>query len=263
MRRLCQNGGRWLRLSVLGYRALFAWLNPLDYLTIKILEPIAQLLFFTFLGQFAGFDPAYFALGNAVRLASISGLYGSVMVMIEERMNGTLPLVVASTTPIGQTLVTRVALQGLDGVLTTVLGLAVSFLFLGLDASAVQWLWLLPALLITSYAIAGLGLFVSIFGVFGVDLGFVMNFVYTLLLLFCGVNFSITLLPPAFQVVAHLLPLTHGLLAIRAIVAGDLTGVPFYLFLETLLGCSYGLSGYLLFRHAEYRARVQGTLELV
>ncbi|MCE7982569.1 MAG: ABC transporter permease [Caldilinea sp. CFX5] len=263
MRTLCQNGGRWLRLSLLGYRALFSWLNPLDYLTIKILEPMAQLLFFTFLGQFAGFDPAYFALGNAVRLASISGLYGSVMVMIEERMSGTLPLVVAASTPIGQTLVTRVALQGLDGLLTTALGLTVSFLFLGLDAGSVQWLWLLPALLITSYAIAALGLFVSIFGVFGVDLGFVMNFVYTLLLLFCGVNFPITLLPPALQLVAHLLPLTHGLLAIRAIVAGDLTGVPFHLFLETVIGCGYALSGYLLFRYAEYRARVQGTLDFV
>jgi ABC-2 type transport system permease protein len=136
----CQSAGRWLRLSLLGYRALFSWLNPLDYLTIKILEPIAQLLFFTLLGQFAGFDPAYFALGNAVRLASISGLYGSVLVMIEERINGTLQLVVASATPIGQTLVTRMALQGLDGLLTTGLGLAVSVLFLGLDASQVQWL---------------------------------------------------------------------------------------------------------------------------
>lgn len=263
MSALIQSSARWLRLSLLGYRALFAWLNPLDYVTIKLVEPLAQLLFFTLLGQFAGLDPAYFALGNAVRLASISGLYGSVMVMLEERISGTLQLVIASATPIGQTLVTRMALQGLDGMLTTLLGLGVSFLFLGLDASQVQWLWLLPALLITAYAIAALGLFVSIFGVFGVDLTFVMNFVYTLLLLLCGVNFSITLLPPVLQLVAHLLPLTHGLLAIRAIVAGDLTDVPFYLCLEILIGCSYGVAGYFLFRYAEYRARVQGTLDLV
>jgi ABC-2 type transport system permease protein len=258
-----QTGARWLRLSLLGYQALFAWLNPLDYLTIKVVEPLAQLLFFTLLGQFAGLDPAYFALGNAVRLASISGLYGSVIVMSEERMSGTLQLVIASATPIGQTLVTRMALQGLDGVLTTLLGLGVSFLFLGLDANQVQWFWLLPALLITSYAIASLGLFVSIFGVFGVDLSFVMNFVYTLLLLLCGVNFPVTLLPPFLQVIAHLLPLTHGLLAIRAIVAGEMTGVLFHLCVETSIGLAYGVGGYLLFRYAEYRARVSGALDLV
>jgi len=255
--------GRWLRLSLLSYRALFAWLNPLDYVIVKIMEPLAQLLFFTLLGAFAGLDPAYFALGNAIRLASVSGLYGCVVVMAEERISGTLQVVMASATPIGQTLITRMAMQGLDGVVTTLLGLTVSFLFLGVDASHVQWVWLLPALLITSYAISCLGLLVSIFGVFGVDLTFVMNLVYTLLLLFCGVNFPITLLPTYFQAVAQLLPLTHGLIAIRALVAGETAGVVTQLSLEALIGLGYGLSGYFLFRYAEYRARVRGTLDLV
>jgi len=263
MQNVVQRSGRWLRLSVLGYRALFAWLNPLDYLTIKIIEPIAQLLFFVLLGQFAGLDAAYFILGNAVRLASVSGLYGCVMVMIEERMNGTLQLVTASATPLAQTLVARIALQGLDGVLTSALGLTVGFLFLGLDASQVNWGWLLLALLVTSYAIAGLGLFVSIFGVFGVDLTFIMNLAYTLLLLLCGVNFPITLLPLPLQIIANLLPLTHGLTAVRAIAIGDLTGVPGQLLLEALIGLGYGIGGYLLFRYAEYRARVLGTLDLI
>ena len=260
---LSETIARWLRLSLLGYRALFAWLNPLDYLTIKIIEPIAQVLFFTLLGQFAGLDPAYFALGNAVRLASVSGLYGCVIVMMEERMSGTLQLVIASATPIGQTLVARIALLGLDGLLTTLLGLGVGFLFFGLDVSQVDWVWLFMALLITSYAIAGLGLFISIFGVFGVDLTFAMNFAYTLLLLLCGVNFPVEALPLPLQLVANLLPLTHGLAAIRAIVAGESSNVLLNLGIEALIGLLYGLSGYFLFRYAEYRARVLGTLDLV
>lgn len=263
MSSLIQNVARLVRLSLLGYRALFAWLNPWDYLTIKVIEPLAQILFFALLGHFAGLDPAYFVLGNAVRLASVSGLYGCVMVMIEERMTGTLQLVIASTTPIGQTLLARMALQGLDGLLTTALGLSVGFLFFGLDASQVQWTWLLPALLITSYGIAGLGLLVSTFGVFGVDLDFIMNLTYTLLLLFCGVNFPVEAMPALLQLVSNLLPLTHGLAAIRSIVSGDLTGVAGQLALEAIIGLAYGLSGYLLFRYAEYRARVLGTLDLV
>lgn len=263
MTTLIQMLGRGGRLSLLGYRALFAWLNPLDYLTIKLIEPIAQMLFFVLLGQFAGHDPAYFVLGNAVRLAAISGLYGCVMVMIEERMSGTLQLVIASPTPMAQTLLARIALQGIDGVLTSLLGFTVGILFLGLDVSQVQWGWLILALLVTSYAIAGLGLFVSIFGVFGVDLTFMMNLAYTLLLLLCGVNFPITSLPMPLQVVANLLPLTHGLTAVRAIVVGNLTDVPLQLGLEALIGLAYGIGGYLLFRYAEYRARVQGTLDLI
>jgi ABC-2 type transport system permease protein len=254
---------RLLRLSLLSYRALFAWLNPWDYLTVKVIEPIVQILFFTVLGQFAGLDPAYFVLGNAVRLASVSGLYGSILVMMEERMSGTLQLVVASATPIGQTLVARMALQGLDGLVTTGLGLGIGFFFLGLDASHVQWLWLLVALLVTSYGIASLGLLVSVFGLFGMDLTFVMNFVYTMLLLFCGVNFPVEALPAPLQLVGNLLPLTHGLAAVRAIVSGSFTDVYAHLALEALIGMAYGIGGYLLFRHAEYRARVLGTLDLI
>lgn len=258
-----QRIGRLLRLSFLGYRALFAWLNPWDYVTVKVIEPIVQILFFALLGQFAGLDPTYFVLGNAVRLASVSGLYGCIMVMMEERMSGTLQLVVASATPISQTLVARMALQGLDGLITTGLGLGIGFLFFGLDASHVYWGWLLLALLITSYGIASLGLLVSVFGIFGMDLTFVMNFAYTLLLLLCGVNFPVAALPAPLQVVGNLLPLTHGLAAIRALVSGSFTGVYEQLALETLIALAYGIGGYLLFRYAEYRARVLGTLDLV
>lgn len=255
--------GRLVRLAVLGYRALFAWLNPWDYLTVKIIEPIAQILFFALLGQFAGLDPAYFVLGNAVRLASVSGLYGCIMVMMEERISGTLQFVVASATPISQTLVARMVLQGLDGLITTGLGLGIGFFFFGMDASRVHWGWLLLALLITAYGIAGLGLFVSVFGIFGMDLTFVMNFAYTLLLLLCGVNFPVDALPAPLQLVGNLLPLTHGLAAIRAIVSGTFTDVYAHLVLEALIGLAYGIGGYLLFRYAEYRARVLGTLDLV
>ena len=39
--------------TVLSYVALFAWLRPITYTASKIIMPLTQMLFFTFLGSFA------------------------------------------------------------------------------------------------------------------------------------------------------------------------------------------------------------------
>ena len=256
-------GGRFARQSVLTYLALFSWLTPRDYIVAKIAEPVAQIIFFSLVGIYAGEDPAYFALGNAVRLAAVSGLYGCSIMMMEERDSGTLPAIVAAAAPLSETFLARGMLQGLDGVLTSLIGLGVGAWLFGLDFSLVSWPWLITALLITSYAMTGLGTLVSTMGLIGTDLNLGMNAAYTLLLLLCGVNFPLASLPPPLQIAGKLLPLTHGLAAVRLLVEGTFTGVIPLLIREGLIGIGYTAIAFALFRVTEYRARVLGTLDLV
>ncbi len=79
--------------TLLSYIALFHWLNPPTYLASKILMPLAQILFFTFLGVYAtGLDNAsFYVIGNAVQIAAVSGIYGVTMSIGGDRYNGTLP----------------------------------------------------------------------------------------------------------------------------------------------------------------------------
>lgn len=240
-------------------RALFGWLQPRDYIIIKFLQPASELLFFALLGAFAGQDPAYMALGNAVWLVAVSGLYGCTSVMLNERYSGTLPAIIAAPVPTSQTFVGRSLMQVFDGLTTVALG----FILGGLNFSQVNWLWLVIALIIISYAVTGLGTLVATSGLIGSDLDVVMNLAYSALILLTGVNFAVALLPEPARLVAHLLPLTHGLSAVRQIFEGALAGIPRLLFLEALIGTVYWIGGYALFRTAEYRARVKGTLELV
>lgn len=254
---------RFFRQSLFSYRALFGWLQPRDYLIMKVLEPATQIIFFSVLGAFAGKDPAYFALGNAVRVASVSGLFGCASVMLNERRSGTLQQVTASAMPLAQTFIARAALQGLDGLTTIAAGFLLGSALFGLDFSQVHWGWMLLALVITSYAMSGLGILVATSGLVGTDLNMTMNLAYATLIVLCGVNFPVEALPGPVQTVARLLPLTHGLEAVRAIFAGNLEQAPLLMLKEAGLGLLYGTGGYFLFRIAEYRARVLGTLELV
>src|SRR5258708_19486307 len=67
--------------TVLSYVALFAWLRPVTYMASKILMPLAQMFFFVFLGSYAsgGKNQDFYVIGNAIQIASISGIFGVTM----------------------------------------------------------------------------------------------------------------------------------------------------------------------------------------
>jgi ABC-2 type transport system permease protein len=251
------------RQAFFAYRALFGWLNPQAYLVMKVLEPATQIVFFSALGSFAGRDPSYYALGNAVRVASVSGIFGCAMVMAGDRRAGTLAAVIASVTPAWETFVSRSIFQVMDGLTTVIVGFFIGGMFFGLDFGQVNWFWLVLALIATSYAMSGLGMLVGASGLVGTDINMVMNLAYAALIVLCGVNFPVSELPSVVQRISSLLPLTHGLEAIRHLFDGHLNDVPALLLTEIGLGTIYILGGFMVFHWAEQKARHAGTLELM
>jgi len=244
------------------YRALFTWLKPSTYLVLKILAPITQVLFFTLLGQATGGDPEYYIVGNSTQLAVTSGIFGIIQVIITERRMGTLPQLIIVPTSSAITFYGRSLFLILDGLTSIGVGFAVGALLFGLDFSNVNWLWLALALLITCFAVSGLGLTLGVIGLVGTDLNLLLNVALSILLVICGVNFPVEELPRAVQSLARLLPLTHGLMAVRATFAGHITEVPRYIGWEALVGCGYMALGYAMFFYFERLARKRGTLEL-
>jgi ABC-2 type transport system permease protein len=136
-------------------------------------------------------------------------------------------------------------------------------LLLGLDLSRTN----LPALgltiLITTFSTSGLGLLMGCLSLITLNVMFVNNAVYFGLLIFSGANVPLATLPAVLQGVSQALPLTRGIAAARAIVAGASLGeVTPLLAGEFLIGVIYVLLGYVLFRWFEYEAKRRGTLEV-
>ena len=52
-------------------------------------------------------------------------------------------------------------------------------------------------------------------GLYGKDFFFVANLAYFLMLLFCGVNVPLSVLPGWMSAISRCLPLTHGIMAAR------------------------------------------------
>ena len=71
-------------------------------------------------------------------------------------------------------------------------------------------------------------------------------------------------MPIGLEQLGALLPITHGLEAVRAALSGEgIGGISGELGLEAAVGLAYGVAGYLLFRLSEAYARRSGAYETV
>ena len=248
----------------MSYGMLFNWARPSIYIPTLIGGPTFQLLFFAALGSYAsGKSPAYFAIGNAVQVSAVAGIFGMTMAIANERWFGTLPALLA--TPAN-----RVALFAgrflpflANGLFVSVYAFGVGILLLGvrLDPSTIGVVAL--ALVVTVFSCTAMGALqgsVSLRlrdGLLGANL-LVMGF-----LLFCGVNIPLEALPGWMQFVGNLLPFTHGLEAVRQAAEGaGLNQVGGLILTELLIGVIYALLAFFLFRFLEQSARRNATLDV-
>lgn len=264
MRRLVASLRIFVSGAWLSYIALFTWTQPTSYIASKVLMPLSQILFFTYLGISAtGRDTAeFYVVGNALQVAALNGIYGVTMTVGFERNIGTLIYLVGSPADRVVTFLGRTLFNMLDGMLTVVLGFMWGVALLGLDLSEANLLGLALTILITAASSCGLGLMMGSISLMALNVMFVNNTVYFLLLIFSGANLSLDKMPAWIQAVGTGLPLTRGIRSARLLVTGASLGEVWPLLAGELgVGLAYALVGFALFRWFELQAKRRGTLE--
>ena len=93
-------------------------------------------------------------------------------------------------------------------------------------------------------------------GAAGAETAVLSNLVMGVLLIFCGVNVALGALPQWMESVGRVLPLTHGIEAARAVVAGaDWSQVAGLVGTEVLIGVVYLLIGLVMLHYLEIESR--------
>lgn len=266
MRLLISNLRIFWQGMILSYAALFAWLRPVTYLASKIVMPLAQMLFFTFLGTFAtGKDSAqFYVIGNSIQIAAVSGIFGVTMSIGGERWAGTLVYLFGAPANRITMFFGRAFMHIVDGFIGVVIAFMWGAVLFGLDFSQANLPALALTILVTTVSTCGLGLLMGCLSLITANVMFVNNSVYFLLLIFSGANVDIKILPVWMQGISYSLPMTRGLAAARAIFAGSgFSDVMPLILAELGIGLLYGLLGYFLFTWFEREAKQRGTLETV
>src|SRR3990172_6671977 len=113
--------------TLLSCIALFAWLRPVTYAASKIVMPLAQMLFFVFLGTYAtnAGNSDFYVIGNAVQITAVSGIFGVTMSVGGDRWAGTLPYLFGSPANRVMLFFGRAFMHVIDGAI----GVALAFFF--------------------------------------------------------------------------------------------------------------------------------------
>jgi len=207
--------------------AVFAPRTSLGFMRIDFILgtvfviPLTQMVFFAFVAQLGGDSVAYTALGNAVATVTYSSVFSVCQTTDSEKWQGTMEHLLVSPA-------NRLALyfgRGLIPILislaTVTVGLTYADAFFGVRIAASAIPALAVSVVLTAFAMVGFGLLLGGIALYlrtSIILGNIFLFAGLLL---SGVNFSLSALPLPLQYVGDALPLTWGLAAIRAAVAGD------------------------------------------
>lgn len=252
-----------------GVRASWAMyvveLTPATFLGAKLPRAVTQAFFFVLVAQAAGGDEmARFALiGNAIHAATfVAVIYMAIQIELE-KWTGMLQYLIAAPTHWLPLMVGRSAATFGDVLAGSVMVFGVLVPLLDLDIALLNLLRAAPVILLTVASTSALGWLVGAISLpirwgllFSNMLGYAM-------MILCGVNFPVDVLPPAARAISWALPTTHGMLAARQVIDGaayaDVLGLALR---EGCIGVVYGVLAWLVFAHRLRVVRQRGTLEL-
>lgn len=205
----------------------------------------------------------YLLVGNAVVIVALEATI-VVLFMAGERFNGTLQLLLTTPTQA----ITVFLGRGLNWIATGVVTATITLILLpplfGVPVPPLRLLACLPVLVVIGIAAYAYGSFLGGLTLRMPSLDWlVLNVGYLLVMTLAGVNVPVAYWPAAMRAVAQLLPVTHGLHAIRGILAGGQPGAILAdVGLEVVVGAGWLLAAGLSYQWFIAHARRRGSTAL-
>ncbi|HEX4732609.1 MAG TPA: ABC transporter permease [Solirubrobacterales bacterium] len=245
------------------YRALFNWISPWVYIPQMLGYPVFEILFFAYLGRFAGVQSdEFFLIGNAFMAIALTGFFGMGNAVGGERRSQTLAELLASPANRLALFLGRAVPSILTGFVTAALSFTICSLILDIHFSSSELAGLALAALVASFSCTAFGLCLGSLGLRGRSVSLFADMVAGSMLLLSGANVPLDRLPEAIQQISNVLPLTHGIAAARVLGGGgDLSDAAPLLWREGVVGTVYLLIGIVMLRVLEYSGRRSAALE--
>lgn len=254
---------RFFAQAYTSYKSLFGMLSIQNYILVKTLMPLFQMIFFVLTAKLAyqSTDLTPWIIGNSFILASFNAFFGVGNNFIKDRAMGTLKIII--TSPINKFVIFfgRTLMHIIDGLFTVVLGLVVGVLLFNMDLTQINFPLFILMLITGVYSVMCLGILIGIFALITREILMLLNIAYSCMILFSGANIPKDNLPKALIFISDIIPLSRSIEAARMIYNGDLD-IGVLLIQEFLLGCIYIIIALLLYNFLEHKARQGSTTDV-
>ena len=243
------------------FRLVYTWKA---WLAGWLLRLLTQVAFFALIGRLLGSQEQvrYIVVGNAVALITLEAMV-VVASSAWERQQGTLPLLVAAPAGHVPVYLGRGVQWLATGMASATTALVVLPFVLGVPLPWPRALAALPVLALVGLTSYCLGCFLASLVLRLLPLQWLaLNLGYLVPMTIAGVNVPVSFWPAWVQVVANCLPLTHGLQAVRLLLAGAPAGeVWWQLAAEAAVGGWWLLAALVSLQRLVEHGRSDGSIE--
>ena len=212
-------------LRVLAYAFEVGWaeLRRDIWLPTWIVRIVFTALFFSLVGQLLNSPDQlrYLVVGNAVAAGALATAI-AVAVSTWDRYDGTYPLLVIAPTPLILPTLGRTACRLVSGIGASLIALVMLGPLFQVPAPWPAVLLVVPLVVVVCTSCFGFMLQLGAVANLAPNARNLLHNVATMsLMAFCGVNVPVSFWPDWLQASVQILPLTHGLAAIRALLGGE------------------------------------------
>jgi ABC-2 type transport system permease protein len=254
----------WIQ-TITYYRGLNDWYKGPPYFANFILFPVVQILTWAILGRFAISPDAakFFAIGQMVSQASYSVLCASTMSYANDRWYSMLGLFYITPANRLVNFIARILLLYHIAIVSEIVCLVMIRLTTPVDFGLVNWPLLIISLLIINLSILAFAQFLSIFSIIFREWLNTLAFALGFILILTGIVMPLSIFPVWIQEIGKLMPITNGLVALRAAFDGQAFGAyVFDLLREVLTAIVYFFMGYFGFVFFEKVAKRKGIVDM-
>lgn len=251
-----------LNLSYLTYKSTNLYQNKTQFILMKILLPIFQLLFFAIIGYFGrGMEYMEFVVvGNATYTICLTTIMGVVTSIARDREIGTLPLIFLSPRNKLSILLSKTLVNIFDGFISSFIAFAITKFFFNIQIELLDAVILVIILFVLSICLSMIGIFFGCLALVYKDTVSIANLTVLIILFVSGVNFPVEELPFPLFVLAQFSPLTFGLDIIRPLIDGE--GLELLNFFKmVLVGLVYLALAITIYKFVEIKALKQSEID--
>lgn len=243
------------------------WKSWQMWLMTHILRVTTSAATWVLLGRMLGSEErVYFLLIGQIVIVGPQYVGWTVAASTWDRMFlGTYPMLVAAPVSLVPAMMGRTSIWFLNGVVTSLMTLVVLVPIFGLSVPLSGALWIPILIVVVCASYYGFAFFLgSLVNWIPQTRNIVHNSATTVMTAICGVVVPLTFWPGWVGRIAQVLPVTHGLQAIRLFMADGLSGdVAVDAALEVVVGFGWLALGVLTLDRTVHMARRSGNIELI